>query len=67
MAVPDCWQAQCEFTGSENQPEASPGVCTGTPGFMSLAEIDEIVSSKRDTASFHDNSSDTDVVLYKGT
>lgn len=67
MASPGCWQAQCEFAGSASQSIANPGPCTNTSGFLSLAEIDDLLLSRLDTASFHDDSSDTDVVIYNGT
>lgn len=67
MAQNFCWGPDCLFTGSREFSEANKGRCTDTAGYISNAEIDEIIrKSNGDVYSFHDGNSNTDVVLYKG-
>jgi hypothetical protein len=67
MAQNGCWGPMCEFTGTRLQSDANPGRCTKTPGYLSYTEIMEIITRNGNTArGFHDDASDTDVLLYKG-
>jgi hypothetical protein len=67
MAQNGCWGPMCEFTGTRLQSDANPGRCTKTPGYLSYAEIMEIITRNGNTArGFHDDASDMDVLLYKG-
>ena len=53
----------CSFTGPGST--ATPGECTGTAGYISNAEIYEIIDLNRsDTTYVFDAASDTDMVFY---
>lgn len=65
MAVDGCLGPLCDFTGTRLESDAQPGRCTDTKGYISNAEINEILS-KTGAQYFHDGASNTDVVLYKG-
>jgi hypothetical protein len=68
MAQDGCWGPMCEFTGSKTQSDATPGRCTKTPGYLAVAEINEIIKLfGGDTQMFHDHESNTDVLLYEGS
>lgn len=66
MAKDDCWRPDCEFTGSRTQSDANPGRCTKTAGYISNAEISEMLKRGAGARSFYDGISDTDVVLFQG-
>lgn len=57
-----------KFTGSRDHSNASPGKCTNTAGYISNAEISEIVDGKVPGASvvenFYDKLSDSQIVTY---
>jgi hypothetical protein len=57
----------CAFTGSRNQSDANPGRCTKTGGYLAYAEITEIIKRGESTKVFHEDESDPDVMLYKGS
>jgi hypothetical protein len=69
MAENGCWGPTCDFTGSRVQSDATPGRCTKTAGYIALAEITEIITGNPgdDFRIFHEEKSDTDVMIYKGT
>lgn len=64
MAQAGCWGPMCEFTGSRDQSDATPGRCTKTAGYIANAEINELI--RQGAQSIYDGTSDTDVVLYNG-
>lgn len=66
LAQPSCWGPMCEFTGSRNQSDATPGRCTNTAGYISYAEINEIFWLDNTAQQLRDDSN-TDVLLYKGS
>lgn len=66
MAVNGCWGPMCEFNGSRAHSDANPGRCTDTGGYLSNAEIAEILQRGDGAQTFHDGKSNTDVMLYKG-
>jgi len=45
MAQAGCDSEECTFTGSPRESNAAKGRCTGTGGYISNAEIDEIIQS----------------------
>jgi GH18 family chitinase len=45
MAKEDCDSEDCKFTGSARVSNANKGRCTDTAGYISNAEIDEIIKS----------------------
>ncbi|KAF2729337.1 glycoside hydrolase family 18 protein [Polyplosphaeria fusca] len=66
MAQDGCWGPMCEFTGSRTHSDAAPGRCTNEGGYISLAEINEIIGKNSGAQLMHDGGSNTDVLLYKG-
>lgn len=67
MATDGCWGPMCDFTGTRLQSDAKPGRCTKAPGYVAYAEINEIIKKGDGAQTFRDNSSDSDIMLYKGT
>ncbi|EQL02078.1 Glycoside hydrolase [Ophiocordyceps sinensis CO18] len=71
MASAACTGPQCGFTGPAST--AKKGRCTDTHGYVSNAEIDEIIrlgsaGSKRATGvSVHTDDSDSQILVYDGT
>lgn len=47
MAEPGCDSEGCKFTGSPRQSDARKGRCTGAAGYISNAEIEEIIHTGR--------------------
>ncbi|OAA42196.1 glycoside hydrolase family 18 protein [Metarhizium rileyi] len=66
MAEDGCWGPMCKFKGSRTDSFANPGRCTNTRGYLAYAEINEIIATGVDGKTFHDGSSNTDVLLFKG-
>ncbi|KAH8585563.1 glycoside hydrolase family 18 protein [Bisporella sp. PMI_857] len=66
MVQNGCWGPMCDFTGSRTQSDANPGRCTKTGGYLSNAEIDEIIQRGGAQQMFHDTRSDSDILLYQG-
>ncbi|EFQ99545.1 killer toxin alpha/beta [Nannizzia gypsea CBS 118893] len=70
MTDPSCTGPQCTFTGSFTQSNAEPGVCTLTGGYISNAEIFNIIelADQKEpgyTARvWHDDASDSDIIVY---
>jgi len=62
ITTPGCYGPECTYTGAESG--ATRGRCTGTAGYISDAEIKELASSGRVTASFLDASSQTNILVY---
>ncbi|OBR02336.1 Chitinase [Colletotrichum higginsianum IMI 349063] len=69
MSEEGCTGPECTFTGTRSQSDAMPGPCTDTSGYISSAEIREILWNKDllDASEWHDKDSDSDIVVYKGT
>ncbi|KAF3802950.1 Killer toxin subunits alpha/beta [Colletotrichum gloeosporioides] len=66
MAVDGCWSPLCVFMGTRTESDANPGRCTATKGYISNAEINELITQGSYSLLFHDGDSNTDVLLYKG-
>ncbi|KAK1990037.1 glycoside hydrolase [Colletotrichum falcatum] len=66
MAVNGCWGPMCDFTGTRIESDANLGRCTTTKGYVSFAEINEIITQGSYSQMFHDGDSNTDALLYKG-
>jgi hypothetical protein len=66
MASDGCWGPMCDFTGSRTQSDAKPGRCTNTGGYLAYAEIAELQGNGQDAKMFHDDTSSSDIMLYKG-
>ncbi|KAJ2757055.1 hypothetical protein GGI19_000351, partial [Coemansia pectinata] len=59
---PNCSDSSCRFTGPASG--ATPGTCTGTGGYLSLAEINKIIASGNFRRHYPDDVSGNDVLLY---
>jgi chitinase len=64
-----CDGPMCRFTGSATESEALPGRCTETSGYISNAEIREIIANymggtSSAIKSWHDTDSNTDMLVY---
>jgi hypothetical protein len=66
MGIDGCWGPLCEFTGTRLQSDAQPGRCTATSGYISNAEINDIIRQNQGQKLF-DQESNTDVLLYNGS
>ncbi|KAM0339000.1 hypothetical protein ACHAPU_011101 [Fusarium lateritium] len=70
MSKIGCEGPDCTFQGARNQSPAKPGMCTETGGYISDAEIIQIMlnaDTDFDGSSYHsyyDSSSDTDILIY---
>ncbi|KAJ5735081.1 glycoside hydrolase family 18 protein [Penicillium malachiteum] len=66
MDDPSCTGPECLFVGPDST--ATEGDCTATAGYISQAELEEYNStdtlSKRSVELWHDDSSDSDMMLY---
>lgn len=62
MADPSCTGPECHFTGTRTHSTASLGRCTKTAGIIADAEIYELI--KHGAQSWHDDASDSDMVVY---
>ena len=76
MADPDCAGPECRFTGTRLQSNAKKGPCTDTAGYLSNAEIMDIINgfsrlNTHDTGRvnrhYHDTDSDTSILIYDDT
>jgi hypothetical protein len=67
MAKSNCWKPECEFTGSKAVSDTTPGRCTKEGGYISNAEINEILLSGGGKKAFYDKSAESNILLYKGT
>ncbi|AEO70565.1 glycoside hydrolase family 18 protein [Thermothielavioides terrestris NRRL 8126] len=67
MADPNCYTPNCQYTGSRSQSDAEPGPCTGTAGYISDAEINDILANtSRVSQNYMDSTSNSRVVVYDG-
>lgn len=66
MADAGCYGPQCVFTGTASQSNAAEGPCTGTAGYISDAEINDIVTNNasRVNQNFLDVTSNSRIVVY---
>jgi GH18 family chitinase len=65
MENPTCTGPHCLFTGPDSA--ATKGDCTATSGYISQAELEQLVSSSpslrwRDVASWYDSETDSDIM-----
>ncbi|PGG99158.1 hypothetical protein GX51_06417 [Blastomyces parvus] len=66
MASNDCSGPMCEFTGSKTKSDAQPGRCTNSSGLLAYAEIAEIIKRNSSSKVFHDQGSNSDIMLDEG-
>lgn len=65
MAQAGCDSEQCKFTGSARVSNAQQGRCTATSGYISNAEIDEIIESGRVNRQWTEEGSN--IMVYNDT
>ncbi|KAJ7244646.1 glycoside hydrolase superfamily [Mycena haematopus] len=61
MTTAGCTGPLCTFTGPSSG--AAPGPCTQTAGYISNAEINQIIANGN-VQTFHDDPSDSDILVY---
>ncbi|KAK8116047.1 Glycoside hydrolase [Apiospora sp. TS-2023a] len=65
MSTPGCTTEECTFTGGVANSNAAKGMCTGTAGYISEFEINEIIrDGSRVTKQYVDEGSHTNVLVY---
>ena len=67
MAQAGCYTEMCKFTGDSAHSNAAKGRCTNTAGYISNAEINEIIDSGKVTMQYHDNPTGSDILIYNDT
>ncbi|KAL2256037.1 hypothetical protein VTK26DRAFT_2286 [Humicola hyalothermophila] len=65
MTDPDCTGPMCTFVGPESGAEA--GRCTGTAGYISNAEINEIIRKDPDARTWVDAETDSQILVSGNT
>lgn len=66
MADASCYGPTCLYTGTASQSNAEVGPCTGTAGYISNAEINDIITNNasRINQNFIDSTSNSRIVIY---
>lgn len=66
MSSPSCGGPNCKYTGTSTKSDAYPGRCTKTGGYISNAELSEIISKKSYpiVRKGFDKTSDSDILMY---
>lgn len=65
MTDSSCISPDCTYTGPDSG--ATPGRCTNTAGYISNAELNEILTNGTYTSiSYNDEDSDSDIIVYNG-
>ncbi|KAL0935697.1 chitinase [Colletotrichum truncatum] len=69
MSEAGCTGPECTYTGTREESDAMKGPCTDTAGYISSAEIREILwnGDLLGAKQWHDDDSDSDIVVYKET
>jgi hypothetical protein len=69
MADAGCYGPNCLFTGTASQSNAAVGPCTGTAGYISDAEINDIItnSPSRINQNYIDPTSNSRIIVYDNT
>ncbi|KFY17053.1 hypothetical protein V492_00913 [Pseudogymnoascus sp. VKM F-4246] len=70
MKDPLCTGVNCQFTGSPTVSDATPGDCTGEPGYIANAELQLILKNTEyygdGARSWFDEDSSSDIMVYDG-
>lgn len=66
MQTSGCTGPDCLFTGSATASDATPGRCTATGGYISNAEILEIIDENDSVITWYDDDTATDYLVYDG-
>ncbi|KAH8894660.1 glycoside hydrolase [Thozetella sp. PMI_491] len=67
LSDPGCLGVMCKYQGDKNHSEAYQGKCTGTSGYISNAELEEIKAGKSSYPNvkyFFDQDSESDILVY---
>ncbi|KAJ3497849.1 hypothetical protein NLG97_g1580 [Lecanicillium saksenae] len=66
MSDQSCWGPMCTYTGTRDHSEAYKGRCTGTSGYISNAEMQEIVEDQSygTIRNYYDRDSDSLILQY---
>ena len=64
MTDPNCSGPMCGYVGPDSA--AKPGMCTGTAGYISNAEINRIIRNGGNIQSWFDAKTMTDYLIYEG-
>jgi hypothetical protein len=65
MSDASCWTEECSFTGGQDASNAAAGLCTGTAGYISNAEIQDILNDPtRVNQNYLDEGSNTNILVY---
>ncbi|RSL78176.1 hypothetical protein CEP51_008443 [Fusarium floridanum] len=67
MAKAGCTGPMCEFLGSSTESLAKKGICTGTSGYISNAEIDDLIDRSAKSVKKWVDDSDSDILVYDDT
>lgn len=67
MAKAGCTGPMCRFLGSSTESLARKGICTGTSGYISNAEIDDLISRRAKSVKKWIDDSDSDILVYDDT
>ncbi len=67
MADASCHTEQCQFTGTRLESNAKKGPCTDTAGYISDAEIKDVIRSGRINHNYIDITSHTNIIVYDDT
>ncbi|KAM7196728.1 putative glycoside hydrolase family 18 protein [Naviculisporaceae sp. PSN 640] len=67
MAQAGCKSPSCTFLGDRLNSAAKKGVCTDTSGYISNAEITDIILTAEKVNSWWDEDSDSDMLVYDDT
>ncbi|KAJ4286854.1 hypothetical protein N0V88_007866 [Collariella sp. IMI 366227] len=62
MATKNCVDPICTFTGTNRESQAAAGRCTGTKGYISNAELDEIIQTNTSVKTWSKDM--TDYIVY---
>ncbi|KAJ4318853.1 hypothetical protein N0V84_006667 [Fusarium piperis] len=67
MAKAGCTGPMCKFLGSSTESLARKGICTGTAGYISNAEIDDLIGRRAKSVKKWVDDSDSDILVYDDT
>ncbi|KAL1866812.1 hypothetical protein VTK73DRAFT_4511 [Phialemonium thermophilum] len=67
MTRAGCTGPQCTFEGDARNSKAKPGVCMRTAGYISQAEIDQILANDKSARQYVDDDSDSNILVYGET
>ncbi|KAF3480459.1 killer toxin alpha/beta [Arthroderma uncinatum] len=61
-----CTSPDCRFSGDRTHSTAKEGPCTGTAGYISNAEIDQIINNNDNVKTWYDRESASNIMTYDG-